>query len=108
MILVGLLGAWCNEFLTLQVALPGKPCQTSCLQMLVLPNTWRLMTGADVKKLREALGLTLRDMATILGVSHSTIQRGESRGPTRELVLIIERALADGSLKLSGDKAKPE
>jgi DNA-binding transcriptional regulator YiaG len=66
------------------------------------------MTGADIKKLREALGLSQRGLARILRVSNMTISRSEVEGPSRALVLIIERALADGSLKLSNRKIKPE
>ena len=76
--------------------------------MLVFADTRLRMTAEDVRKLREALGLSLREMATILDVAHTTIQRAESRGPTREVVLLIQRALADGSLKLSDEKGKPE
>ena len=66
------------------------------------------MTGADVKKLRESLGLSQRKLAKILKVSNMTISRSEVEGPSRALVLYIERALADGSLKLSDRKIKPE
>ena len=76
--------------------------------MSALLDTSLEMTGDDVRKLREALGLSQRAMGRILGVSNMTIKRGEVRGPSRELVLLIERALKDGSLKLSADKAKPE
>ncbi len=66
------------------------------------------MTGADVKKLREALGLSQRKFAKILEVSNMTISRAEVEGPSRGLVLIIERAQATGLLKLSDRKIKPE
>ena len=66
------------------------------------------MTGADIKKLREALGLSQRKFAKILEVSNMTISRAEVEGPSRALVLIIERAQATGLLRLSDKKIKPE
>ena len=66
------------------------------------------MTGGDVKKLREALGLSQRAFAKLLDVSYTTIQNAEGGKPSRTLILLIERALADGSLKISERKIKPE
>jgi transcriptional regulator with XRE-family HTH domain len=66
------------------------------------------MTGADVKKLRESLGLSQRRFAKILGVSNMMISRAEARGPEELLVLKIERALRRGELGPSEDKIKPE
>ena len=66
------------------------------------------MTGADVKKLRESLGLSQRQFAKQLRVSNMMIQRGEAKTPSRTLVLLIERALAEGSLKMSRRKIEPE
>jgi transcriptional regulator with XRE-family HTH domain len=66
------------------------------------------MTGADVKKLRESLGLSQRRFAKILGVSNMMISRAEARGPEELLILKIERALRQGELGPSEDKIKPE
>ena len=66
------------------------------------------MTGKDVRALRESLGLSQRTFAKILKVSNMTISRAEGGSPSRALVLFIERALVDGSLKLSDRKIKPE
>jgi DNA-binding transcriptional regulator YiaG len=66
------------------------------------------MTGHDVKALREALGLSQRQFAKILKVSNMMIHRGENGTPSRTLILLIERALANGSLKLSDRKIDPQ
>jgi DNA-binding transcriptional regulator YiaG len=65
------------------------------------------MTGRDIKDLRNALGLSQRKLAEILNVSPMTIVRAERTGPSRALVLYIERALSEGSLKLSDRKVDP-
>ena len=70
--------------------------------------TWAKVTAKELKNLRELLGMSQRDFAKILKVSHMTVQRGELRGPSRTLVLLIERALADGTLRLSKSKSEPE
>jgi DNA-binding transcriptional regulator YiaG len=66
------------------------------------------ITGSDIKKLREALGISQRRLAEILRVSAMTIVRAERGAPSRALILYIERALSDGSLKLSDRKVDPE
>ena len=66
------------------------------------------VTARELKNLRELLGMSQREFAKILKVSHMTVQRGELRGPSRTLVLLIERALADGTLRLSKSKSEPE
>jgi DNA-binding transcriptional regulator YiaG len=66
------------------------------------------VTGQDIRNLRKALGLSARQLAEILKVSRMTIVRAESGVPSRALILYIERALADGSLKLSDRKVDPE
>jgi transcriptional regulator with XRE-family HTH domain len=66
------------------------------------------VTGHDVKNLRTALGWTTREFAKALGVSHMMVHRGEKGKPSRTLILLIERGLADGTLKLSNRKIKPE
>jgi DNA-binding transcriptional regulator YiaG len=65
------------------------------------------MTGRDIKDLRNALGLSQRKLAEILKVSPMTIVRAERTGPSRALVMYIERALSEGALKLSDRKVDP-
>jgi transcriptional regulator with XRE-family HTH domain len=68
----------------------------------------REMTGADIKKLRESLGLSQRQFAKKLGVSNMMISRAEARGPEELLILKIERAMRRGDLGPSEEKIKPE
>jgi DNA-binding transcriptional regulator YiaG len=63
--------------------------------------TWVGMDKDDVRKLRESLGYSQRSFAKILKVSNMMIQRAEAKKPSRTLVLLIERALAEGLLKPS-------
>jgi DNA-binding XRE family transcriptional regulator len=66
------------------------------------------VTGKEVRDLRKSLGYSTRRFSEILKVSRMTIVRAERGTPSRALILYIERALADGSLKLSDRKVDPE
>jgi DNA-binding transcriptional regulator YiaG len=85
----------------------------SSLRKLVFENCATVrylesMTKEDVLALRKALGLSQRQFAKILKTSDMSIARAEKNGPSRQLVLLIERALANGELKLSDRKIDPE
>jgi DNA-binding transcriptional regulator YiaG len=66
------------------------------------------MTAAELRQLREKCGLSQRAFAKILKVSHMMINRAEEDGPSRALILYIERAFEDGSLKFVDQDIKPE
>lgn len=92
----------------LQARTKDRPLQNSVVEIPFTACYMTEMTGHDVKALRESLGLSRREFAKALKVSHMMIYRAEAGSPSRALVLYIERALADGSLKLSDRKIKPE
>jgi DNA-binding XRE family transcriptional regulator len=75
---------------------------------LLLVNAPKDVTKEEFKALREALGLSRREMAEILGVSEMTIWRAENHGPNRPTIAYLESALAKGHLRLSDKKARPE
>ena len=66
------------------------------------------MTKEEVITLRKMTGLSQREFAKILKTSDMAISRAETKRPSRQLVLLIERALANGELKLSARKVDPE
>ena len=66
------------------------------------------MTGQDIKNIRSALGLSQAKFAKALKVSRMMIYRAERGVPSRALIAYIERALTDGSLKVSERKLDPE
>lgn len=74
----------------------------------LLVNGPKDVTKEDFRALREALGLSQREMAEVLGVTQMTIWRSERDGPSRATIAYLERALAQGRLKLSDRKAEPE
>jgi DNA-binding transcriptional regulator YiaG len=65
------------------------------------------MTGDQIRKLREGLGLSKRQFAKILKVSNMMIVRAERGTPSRALSLYIEKALEEGLFKPSDRKSKP-
>jgi transcriptional regulator with XRE-family HTH domain len=66
------------------------------------------MTAKDVKDMREALGLSQREFARRLHLSHMTINRAEEFGPKRSLIAYIDAAIRNGTIKLHDHKIKPE
>jgi len=84
------------------------PAIQSLIARLLLVGAVKDVTKEEFKALREALGLSQREMAKILGVTQMTIWRAEQDGPKRALIAYLENALAKGHLRLSDKKAKPE
>ena len=66
------------------------------------------VTGDQIRKLREGLGLSKKKFADILKVSDMMIVRAERGKPSRALVLYIEKALEEGLLKPFDRKKKSE
>ena len=73
-----------------------------------LVTSAKKMTGQDIKNIRSALGLSQAKFAKALKVSRMMIYRAERGVPSRALIAYIERALVDGSLKVSERKLEPE
>jgi DNA-binding XRE family transcriptional regulator len=78
------------------------------LQTVEWLGTSRTMTGEELKKVRESLRLSQRELGKILGVSHVTILRAEKTETlSRSLVLFLQQAFEDGTLKFPEDGPKP-
>jgi DNA-binding XRE family transcriptional regulator len=58
------------------------------------------MTGRQLKNFRETLGLSQAAFAKKLGVSRWTIIRSEKSSPSREVELLIDKALREGTLEI--------
>jgi DNA-binding XRE family transcriptional regulator len=65
------------------------------------------MTGAQLRQLREAIGLTQAEMAQKIRVARQTLNRAEKSGSkriSRIMELLIERAVLKGELRIPGDE----
>ena len=59
----------------------------------------RLMTGSELRQLRQSLNLSQREFAQILGVTRVTVTNAENKRPSKALVAYVDQALAAGRLK---------
>ena len=66
-----------------------------------------IMSGDELRRLREACKLTQAELGALLGVSALTILRAEKTRPSRLVDAKMERALSQGVVRIpSKDKKK--
>jgi len=70
----------------------------------ILSTSPGMMTGKELRALRESLGITQQELADILQVTRVTISIAERGKPSRALVLYVAHAQANGLLKVSDRK----
>jgi DNA-binding XRE family transcriptional regulator len=86
--------------------MPGKS-KTYPPKELVASLLNHRMTGAQLRQLREAIGLTQAEMAQKIHVARQTLNRAEKSGSkriSRIMELLIERAVLKGELRIPGDE----
>jgi DNA-binding XRE family transcriptional regulator len=87
--------------------MPGKSKTYPPKELVARLLDQHRMTGAQLRQLREAIGLTQAEMAQKIHVARQTLNRAEKSGSkriSRIMELLIERAVLKGELRIPGDE----